>query len=119
MMTGKFPSVVVLTEFAAQLRRRNAELGLQWVPRDQNEEADALTNGHFNQFDPKLRMEINIADFKWLIMDKMLKVAEDVYQEVKSRREARRVTAAAAPVPAAVGESRRRPQERLRARDPW
>ena len=52
LMTSKFPFMVVLAELAAQLRSRRMELGLDWVPRDQNEEADALTNGEFAGFAP-------------------------------------------------------------------
>ena len=47
LMTSKFPLVVILAEVVAQLRTRSMVLNLGWVPRDQNEEADALTNGDF------------------------------------------------------------------------
>ena len=59
-MTSKFPSLVILTEFAAQLKSRHAELDLAWVPRDQNEEADALTNGDYSAFNPSLRIDIDV-----------------------------------------------------------
>ena len=62
MMTSKFPSVVILTVFALQLRDRAAELNLEWVPRDQNEEADALTNEEFGAFDPVRRVDVNMKD---------------------------------------------------------
>ena len=54
-MTTKFPMLVILGELAAQLRALNAELSLEWVPRLQNEEADALTNGDFSAFRPEHR----------------------------------------------------------------
>merc|ERR1712102_11877 len=50
LMTSKFPMVVVLAELAAQLKKTSLKLDLQWVPRDQNEEADALTNRDFSSF---------------------------------------------------------------------
>ena len=50
MTISTFPSVVILTEFAVQLPDRAAELNLEWVTRDQNEEADALTNEEFGAF---------------------------------------------------------------------
>ncbi len=45
LMSSKFPLVVILAEVATQLRSRRMVLNLGWTPRDQNEEADVLTNG--------------------------------------------------------------------------
>ena len=115
MMTGKFPAVVILAELSAQLRRQEFELNLEWVPRDQNEEADALTNEHYAQFDETLRIEVDVMKVKWLVMDKLMGVAEDIYQEVKERR---LFQLGERPVQR-VGRGKRRPEERLRARDPW
>ena len=53
LMSSKFPLVVVLAELAAQLKKRCLRLDLQWVPRDENEEADGLTNLDFSGFDPQ------------------------------------------------------------------
>ena len=44
LMTTKYPFGVILIELCHQLPLRQAVLRAQWVPRDQNEEADALTN---------------------------------------------------------------------------
>ena len=43
-MTTKMPLGLILIELAAQLQHRPVELSLEWVPREQSEEADALTN---------------------------------------------------------------------------
>ena len=45
LMSSKFPLVLILSEFASQLRTRRLGMSLRWIPRGQNEEADALTNG--------------------------------------------------------------------------
>jgi hypothetical protein len=47
MSTTKFPLYLILMEVAAQIKMRNLVLGVAWRPRDEDEEADALTNGHF------------------------------------------------------------------------
>ena len=112
MMTSKFPSVVILTEFALQLRARSAELSLQWVPRDQNEEADALTNDEFGAFDPARRLDINIGELEWMILPAMLKVSEEIYQDLKGRRKRRKSSLA-------VSQTKTKPQERLKFRDRW
>ena len=41
--SSSFPLSVVVMELACQLDEANLELDLRWVPRLQNEEADALT----------------------------------------------------------------------------
>ena len=56
LMTTKFPLGVVLMELACQLGLRRACMHARWIPRLQNEEADALTNGDFRHFDPKRRI---------------------------------------------------------------
>ena len=51
MMTTKFPLGIILMELAHQLGLRRAVLRAEWLPRLQNEEADALTNAGFHTFD--------------------------------------------------------------------
>ena len=63
-MTSKFPLVIGLTELFAQLRTHEMGLHLSWVPRDQNEEADALLNGSFGAFDLAKRVPAVIEDLR-------------------------------------------------------
>ncbi len=83
LMTSKSPLAVISAELAAQLRTRSMALNLGWVPRDQNEEADALTNGDFASFDVKLRTNVNVTEISWLILPRMLEVAEQIYEQVR------------------------------------
>ena len=110
-MTSKFPSLVILTELAAQLRKKSMELELGWTPRDQNEEADRLTNLCFDDFNPEMRIDFDPVKADWLVMREMLEVAENIYQKVKDRKQGAG--------PTTKEKERRRPQERLRERDPW
>ena len=112
MMTAKFPSVVILTELAMQLRARALELRLDWVPRDQNDEADALTNQDFGAFDEARRVEVDLAAVEWIALPAMLGASEAIYAEVKARREGR--PSAPGPARPAAG-ARRRPEDKLRA----
>ena len=113
MMTSKFPALVILTELAARLRQDNAELQLAWAPRDQNEEADSLTNEHFEDFDEARRIDFNPLAVEWLVLNDMLAVSEEINEVVKQRRSGSEKGGEAPP-------SRKRPPgERLRARDPW
>ena len=87
LMTSKFPLVVILAELAALLRGRSMALSLGWVPRDQNEEADALTNGDFASFQKQLRVDVDVAQIPWLILPRMLEVAGEIYERVRKSKE--------------------------------
>jgi hypothetical protein len=117
LMTSKFPSVVILAELAEQLKRRQTERSLLWVPRDQNEEADELTNEEFGRFQQDLRVDIIFEKVEWIVLDKMMVAAEAIYGVVKAARGLREGMAGGSAGGGARG--RRRPGERLRTRDPW
>jgi uncharacterized protein HemY len=53
-----------LAELAEQLKLRQTELNLVWVPRDQNEEADELTNEEFSRFRSDLRVDIALESIR-------------------------------------------------------
>ena len=87
-------------------------LNLGWMPRDQNEEADALTNGDYSLFNPTNRVGATIEEVPWLILPRMMQVATDIYEDVQRRRASRAENPAQAPpVKKAKGG--------LRQRDPW
>ena len=86
LMTSKFPMIVVLTELAEQLRARGLSLSLNWTPRDQNEEADDLTNGRFGRFDLQKRINVELSKIPWLILPEMLALSEDLYREVQEAK---------------------------------
>ena len=111
LMSTKFPMFVILGELAVQLRALNMDLSLDWVPRLQNEEADALTNQDFSSFQQKNRVEIKLDEMPWKILPKLAKLAEDLYAEVSQRRNAPEVPERR---PAGQGAVRK-----LRERDPW
>ena len=52
LSSTKYPLYLVLMERSLQLRRRNLLLSVAWRPRDENVEADALTNEVFTGFSP-------------------------------------------------------------------
>ena len=79
LMSSKFPLVVLLAELACQMRQRGMELSLRWAPREQNEEADALTNEDFTALDPGRRVVVDLQKIKWLVLDDMLAVSENIY----------------------------------------
>ena len=113
LMTSKFPLVAILAEFAEQLEARRMDLELTWVPRGQNIEADALTNGDFALFDPARRLDVDAGSLPWRVLPKVLASAERLYEEVQQAKKQRHEQG---------GRQHGRPRppsDRLRARDPW
>ena len=112
LMSSKFPLVVIMTEMAAQMRLRRLELDLAWIPRNQNEEADAITNDRLELFDPHRRIPIDLPNMNFIILDEMMRVADHLYAEVRRRRATR-------PAPTPPTENARGRKRPLHERDPW
>ena len=108
MMTSKYPLVVILIEMAEQLAAENVGLALRWVPRLQNEEADALTNECFDGFTSSLRVGTRLEDLKFIALDRLMGQVGELMAEIAARK-------SLGPV---VGPPSSKKQ-RLRETDPW
>ena len=91
------------------------ELSLSWVPREQNSEADALTNEEFRAFDPEKRVTIDLAAVEWCILPRMMDVARDIYRQAQAAKVQAGSPGTTAP---AVPRGQKR-RAGLRVRDPW
>ena len=72
---------------------------LDWLPRLQNREADALTNGDFSGFDPKLRVDIRPEYLLQAQFQDLLAKGSELYREVKELRAKRKGGLAKLPAP--------------------
>jgi len=103
--------VVILAELAEQMRERNLSLELNWTPRDQNEEADDLTNGRYGRFDMAKRIDVKLDRLEWLVLPDMLALSEDLYREVQEEKAKRK------------GEQKQGTKDKkkkaLKEREPW
>ena len=61
-MSTKWPSMAVQMQVASSLLEVNKQMKLVWRPREENDEADALTNGEFAKFDPEKRVAFSIRE---------------------------------------------------------
>ena len=50
-------------ELAFGLKKREIIEDVAWIPRESNVEADALSNGDFNQFNEELRVFVDVPNF--------------------------------------------------------
>ena len=110
LMTTKFPMLVILGELAVQLRALNADLSLEWVPRLQNEEADALTNGDFSAFKPSNRVPLDVEKLNFLVLPRLAEIAEELHADILRRRGSGETP---------EGRARGSAARKLKERDPW
>eukprot|EP00435_Cladocopium_sp_Y103_P061932 s382_g23.t1 len=82
-MSCKYPLSIVVMELAVQLQKLGLELELGWIPRGQNEEADALTNKEFGGFDMEKRIQKNFEDVKFMVLDELMEKAGQLDAEIK------------------------------------
>ncbi len=83
LLSCKFPLSIVVMELACQLERLGLELDLAWAPRNQNVEADALTNAEFQDFDPSKRIQKELEDVKFVLLQELMEEAAEMNEELK------------------------------------
>jgi hypothetical protein len=86
MMSTKWPLTILLLELVEQLRNRKVELYLQWIQRDLNVEADALTNDDYSAFDNSKRVEVVGKTIPWVVLPKVMAESQLVYEEMMRTR---------------------------------
>ena len=86
LLSCKFPLSIVVMELACQLERLGLELDLAWAPRNQNVEADALTNAKFQDFDPNKRIQKELEDVKFVLLQELMEEAAEMNEELKLAR---------------------------------
>ena len=61
-MSTKWPLMAVQMQVASSLLEVNKQMKLVWRPREENDEADALTNGDFKSFQAEKRIHFTIKE---------------------------------------------------------
>ena len=62
--TTKWPLLMVNMQLTHLLMKASLKLNLGWRPRDQNQEADDLTNEVFDRFSQELRIPLQYTDLQ-------------------------------------------------------
>ena len=114
LMTTKYPLGVVLVELAHQLQIRRASLLANWLPRLQNEEADALTNNDFSHFSPENRVEMDLSRLPFGVLPALFEQGEAFVAEVASAKEAAKSRG-----PEQAGKRKRLAGKSLWESQPW
>ena len=77
-------------ELACQAGRKRASLRARWIPRLQNEEADALTNSEFHHFRIANRIDVDLKKLGFLVMDALFEEGERYMAELAALKEGER-----------------------------
>ena len=116
----KFPLVCILMELAWELRLKGRYLEVRWIPRQQNTEADALSNLVTRDFNPELEVKLDLETVSYHCLTELVAYGEEMYLDVsnlkklRAKREKVNVGADAPPL------KKKRPRaDRLRKTDPW
>ena len=104
-------------ELSCQLSLRRSCLHARWIPRLQNEEADALTNGDFRHFDENLRIPVRLENFYFRVMNDFRAGGEAFQDELEEHKAAQQ--AAKEKNPQGLRERKVRSDQTLGKRDPW
>ena len=87
LMTTKFPLVAFVAELATQMEDNSWDLELDWVPRDQNIEADAITNEDFSAFDAGKQIDCDPSKMNFKVLNEMLDLGDAFYAERESAKD--------------------------------
>ena len=94
------------------MESRGALLGLEWIPRTVNWEADALADGRTEGFDPGLRVEADPNKFPWLVLNRLFEEGTKFYEVAQTvRRPSMREVA--------VENRHGKKRAKLKEREPW
>ena len=89
MLTTTYPLALVLMQVSVLLSEKKLWLGLQWIPRERNTEADALTNDDFSGFAEHLRISVRFAELRLEVVEKFAVH----YRDMMLQRERRKLEA--------------------------
>ena len=95
---------------------RGASMRARWIPRLQNEEADALTNGDYRHFDDKLRIPVDLEALPFKVLNDMFAVGEEYVQDLEAMNGKGTIKTWTSSG-LAVGKTKK--GQALRDRDPW
>ena len=89
--TTKWPLMAVNTQLSAALTRARLSLGLQWRPREENTEADQLTNEEFSGFREDQRVVLTWSSLELSVLMELVRTRTEFDLARDAAREAAKV----------------------------
>ena len=100
LLSTKWSLMSFLAETAVQLEDRKLAFEMTWVPREQNSEADSITNGNYDWLNPKKRIHTSLDKLPFKVLQTFLAKGESFYAGLEN------VNEEAAPIQMKDGRSR-------------
>ena len=104
-------------ELAHQMRIRRLILRAHWLPRLENEEADALTNYEYHHFSAKNRIKVNLDELKFGVFRGLFESGEAYYSDLNDKRAKAKEDRLAGKEP--EGKRKKLMGNTLKEREPW
>ena len=82
--TTKWPLMAINVQLSSALSKSRLSLLLQWRPREENVEADDLTNEKFSSFQPACRVQIKFQDLDLALLNSLVE-ARGEFEEKKAK----------------------------------
>jgi hypothetical protein len=111
-LTTKMPVAALLMQLSLHLAAKDVELSLDWIPREENVEADALTNEDYSLFTMANRIDVSLANLDIGLMLQLIASWDELDIDCKKRK------AESAAVPAQQARRRGRKQKKG-PKEPW
>ena len=85
--TTKWPLMAINMQLSSALSKSRLSLRLKWRPREENTEADDLTNERFCEFDPSKRVDITWKDLDVSILQALVQTREEFEKKKQEAKE--------------------------------
>ena len=76
----------MMMELVIQCRLKGIDLHLAWIPRGQHIEAEESSNGITHRFKKENKIECNIKDLGFVVLNEMLDYSQELYSEADARK---------------------------------
>ena len=90
LMATKLPLCAAMMQLASTLAVNQWRLKLGWIPRNQNFEADELSNGLTHRFRSSYEVMVEPLLGKLTIFNKMIKYGQKLYDDIKTNKVVRK-----------------------------
>ena len=106
LLTTKWPLMAFVAELAVQIETKRIQLDVSWAPRDQNTEADAITNGDWSWLRKENQVAKDLSKLPFIVLHDLLVRGEQHYNDCDTAH--------------LIGEELRAPAgDPLKVRDSW
>ena len=88
-MSTEYTFALLLMELSEEMRDQQVVMDLRWKPREENQEADDLSNMKVDGFSPDLRIRAGPSTVNFLVLDGLMEASAKLHEQLVQERAAR------------------------------